>query len=93
MNPLKMSEAEAVRNLINNPIVMTHRVHCGKQTIVGAITPPLMIEETEGGEEIITHVSVEGMIVATHITGLPLPIEEEEAIKLTLIPIAEVEFF
>lgn len=87
---IKMTEAQAMTELIGKPVIMTQRTMTGAETIVGWITTPLMIEETAEGEETITHATIEGMIVSTHITGIPLPIETETPTRIELLPITEI---
>jgi len=53
----------------------TRRTHIGTETLLGRVAW-LLVEEHEGQETPI-QATVEGMVIQTRITGLPLPIEEE----------------
>lgn len=65
-------------------VEVTERTHYGTRTILGSVTRGL-VEEVEG-EEVMTHITVTGMVTVAHIGGLPLPVEVEEPITLTMIP-------
>jgi len=75
-----------METLVGKPVVLEHPIMVGTETVVGRVITPLTIM----GEE-VTLVTVEGMVVATHIKGLPLPIEIERPITLELVPITEIE--
>jgi len=71
--------------MIGTRIAITRATHTGKETILGHVTTPLEI--AEAGE--VTHVTVVGHVAVRRITGLPLPLEPEEAeVRLELIPLA-----
>jgi hypothetical protein len=67
---------------IGTLVEVMRRTHTGTEVIVGHVISPLVIEE-----ETVTHVTVEGMVVATQVEGLPLPIEEERPIVLEMVPV------
>jgi len=87
---IRMTEAEAMEKLVGRMVRVTLPTHSGSEEILGSVTTPLMIEETEMGE-VITHASIEGMVVAERVTGLPLPIEEERSIRIELLPVSKLE--
>ena len=80
MKGLHMTEAE-VAGLVGRLAMITEPTHTGERTIFGAVTTPLFIETTEAGEEIITALTIEGTVILERITGLPLPLEPETAIR------------
>jgi hypothetical protein len=90
MTHIKMTETEAMAELVGRLAVVTTPTATGTETVVGRVTTPLVIEEIEG-EEVITHATVEGMMVAETITGLPLPIETERPARLEMVPVGMVE--
>lgn len=72
--------------MIGTLVLVTQATAVGHEVILGSVVKPLWFEERNGQEE-ITHVTVEGQVIATHINGLPLPIITEQAIKLELVPV------
>jgi hypothetical protein len=64
---------------------VTRATHVGTEEILGRVMMG-EIEEVEG-HEVMTHITVEGMILTTKIRGLPLPIEEEKPVILEMIPV------
>uniref|UniRef100_A0A6M3LQ45 Uncharacterized protein n=1 Tax=viral metagenome TaxID=1070528 RepID=A0A6M3LQ45_9ZZZZ len=86
-----MTELEAMRELVGHLVTVTERTHTGTRTIVGVVATPMLIEETEAGEEVVTLVTVEGIMVAEHITGLPLPLEPETPVVLRMVPVETLE--
>ena len=81
MEGLHMTETEAMAGLIGRPATITEPTHTGERTILGAVATPLFIETTEAGEEIVTALTIEGAVILERITGLPLPLEPETAIR------------
>jgi hypothetical protein len=79
-----------MKTLVGRIVRVERPTHTGAETIVGAIVTPLVIEEHEG-HEVITHVSVEGEIIAETITGVSLPITVERPVTLEMIPAHTVE--
>jgi len=86
----RMTEAEAERRLIGRLVVYQRPTETGEQMIVGSVRHPLTIEEIEG-EEAVTLVTIEGMIVTEIIEGLPFPIEVEEPMRDEMVPIEKVQ--
>ena len=82
----RMTEEQAMRELVGRPATVTEPTQTGTQTVVGVVTTPLLIEE-EG----VTHVTVEGMITHATITGVPMPVSVEEPARLEMIPLETVE--
>ena len=77
--------------LLERLVTVERPTPAGVELIVGHIVTPLAVEEIEG-REVVTAVSVEGAVVETRITGLPMPIEEEGELELLhLIPIKSVK--
>ena len=66
-------------------VMVVRATQVGTEEILGRVTMG-EIEEVEG-HEVMTHITVEGMILTTHIRGLPLPIEEEKPVTLEMIPV------
>ena len=60
---------------------VTRATPVGTEEILGTVTMGLI----EGGK--MTHITVKGMVTATKIRGLPLPIEEEKPVVLEMIPV------
>ena len=71
-------------------VLVTRATLIGTEEILGIVTMGL-IEEIEG-KETMTHITVEGMVIATMIHGLPLPIEEERSVTLTMIPVESTKW-
>lgn len=72
--------------MIGTKVLVTHKTATGTQTTFGHVVTPMMIEEIEG-QEIVTHITVEGQVIATKINGLPGVIEEERAVRFEMIPV------
>ena len=78
--------------ILERLVTVVRPTHAGTELIVGHTVAPIMAEEIEG-REVVTAVSVEGAVVETRITGLPMPIEEEAELELLhLLPIESVKF-
>lgn len=83
-----VTEAEMEAIMETRVALVVEPTPIGKREIMGRIRR-MLIEEVEG-KEVVTAVTIEGLVTKTLIEGL-MPIEEEEPITLTMIGIEHVE--
>ncbi len=86
---IQMTETQAMTELIGKAVEMKRQTQAGTETIIGAIVTPLEIEEIEG-QEVITALSIEGMITTIKIAGIPSLIEVEESVRIEMLPTTAV---
>lgn len=68
--------------MIGTKVVVTRATMTGTETVLGHVVTPI-----HTAEETVTHVTVEGMVIAETIHPLPLPLEPERAVRLELVPV------